>query len=499
MRILQKLEKSKNFWFLLIASFSFFILRFPSLFEPDWYGDEGVYQAVSIALRNGRLLYQDIWDNKPPLLYLVYGFFGTDQFWIKFASLVFGLSAIVVFFYLSRKLFRNFNACIISTSFFAILFGLPMLEGNIANAENFMLFPILLSALFLTNIHEPVKTITEKAKERNIKIIFAAGLLLGIAFLFKIVAIFDFAAFLLFLFFIDSNLINHLKKKNYQSYEVKKLFSYVGGFLLLPTLTALFFFLKGAFIPFINATLFSNIGYVGYGNQFLIPQGLLILKLILLVFISYFIFLKRGRLGTGAVFALLWISFSLFNTFFSQRPYTHYILVLLPSFAILLGLILEGGRLRKFFLSLFLTVLFLLATNFSFYSKSLPYYGNFLSFVTEGKSVRDYQRFFDRTTPVDYELASFIKVNTNKKDYIFTWGNNAQLYKLSDKLPPGKYTVAYHVTSSKNGLKETAKDLNTKKPKLIIIMPYMKYFPFELTGYVQRVMIDQALVYERVL
>ena len=31
---------------------------------------------------------------------------------------------------------------------------------------------------------------------------------------------------------------------------------------------------------------------------------------------------------------------------------------------------------------------------------------------------------------------------SKKSDNIFIWGNNAQVYKLTEKLPPGRYTVA---------------------------------------------------------
>lgn len=505
MKILEKLERSKNFWFLLSAIIGFFTLRFPSLFEPDWYGDEGVYQALGLAVRDGRLLYEGIWDNKPPLLYLIYAFLNADQFWVKFASILFGIFAIVIFFYLTRKIFKSVKTSIITTSIFSLFFGLPILEGNIANAENFMALPILLSAFLLVSLATKKETIDKKTQQRNLFLVFLSGFFLGIAFLFKIVAIFDFLAFLLFLFFLDQNILAHLRRKNYQAYEVKKLFSYILGFLSLPLLTALFFLLKGAFVPFINATFFSNIGYVGYGNKFfignniIIPQGLLILKILLLLFSSYLIFAKRKVLGIAGTFALLWFSFSLFNAFFSQRPYTHYLLVFLPSLVILLGVALDNYKLRKIYLTVLLVSLILVAANFSFYLKIFPYYGNFLSFMTNNKSVSEYQRFFDRITPTDYQLASFVKFNTRENENIFTWGNNAQLYKLSNKLPPGRYTVAYHVTSAKNGLKETAIDLELKKPKYIIIMPYMKYFPFPLTGYSKIKIIDQALVYERVL
>src|SRR5258708_6432477 len=139
MSILGRLEKSRNFWFLLITSLFFFIFRFPSLFEPYWYGDEGVYQALGLAIRNGRLLYRDIWDNKPPLLYMLYSYLGSDQFLIKFFSLIIGVLTVILFFHLTRKLFSNIKTSYITTSVFSLLFALPLIEGNIANAENFML------------------------------------------------------------------------------------------------------------------------------------------------------------------------------------------------------------------------------------------------------------------------------------------------------------------------------------------------------------------------
>lgn len=495
MKILEKLEKNNNFWFLLLASFIFFILRLPSLFEPYWYGDEGVYEVVGSAIRNGRLLYQGIWDNKPPLLYLLYSSLNSDQFWVRFASLIFGLLSVIVFFYLSRKLFKSFTTSLITTSFFVIFFGSPILEGNIANSENFMVLPTLLGALVLLNLSIFPK---KKDETKSLFMVFFAGALLGISFLFKIVAVFDFGAFLFFIFFTDKNLLFHLKEKRYQAFEVKKLFCYVGGFLIFPIFTAFFFLLQGAFTPFISATFFSNIGYVGYGNKFFIPQGLLILKVVVLLLFSFLLFLKRKILGMTVVFSLLWFSFSLFNAFFSQRPYTHYLLVFLPSFIILLGLVIELKKFKLIYAITLLLSLIIIIKNFNFYANIPGYYENFLSFELDRESVWEYQSFFDRMTPLDYRLASFLKENTKTSDYIFTWGNNAQLYKLTDKIPPGRYTVAYHITEAKNGISETSNDLKLKKPKFIIIMPYMRNFPFQLSNYRFRLIIDNAYIYERI-
>lgn len=495
MKILEKLERNNNFWFLLLASFVFFILRLPSLFEPYWYGDEGVYEAVGLALRHGRLLYQGVWDNKPPLLYLLYASLNSDQFLVRLLSLIFGLISVIVFFYLSKKLFKSFGTSVITTSIFVVFFGLPILEGNIANSENFMVLPTLVSALILLNLNTLPK---KKDEAKNLFMVFSAGALLGISFLFKIVAVFDFGAFLIFIFFTDKNLLSHLKERRYLTFEVKKLFCYTGGFLIFPILTALLFVFQKTFTQFMDATFFSNIGYVGYGNKFFIPQGLLILKVILLLLFSLLLFLKRKALGMTAVFSLLWFSFSIFNAFFSQRPYTHYLLVFLPSFTILLGLIIDSKKFRLIYTLFLLLSLILIIRNFNFYANIPGYYGNFLSFELGKESVSDYQRFFDQMTPTDYQLASFLKENTRPSDYIFTWGNNAQLYKLTDKVPPGRYTVAYHITGNKNGISETGRDLKLKKPKFIIIMPYMQSFPFQLSNYRLRLIISKAYVYERI-
>ena len=169
MRLLQKLEKSRDFWFLLITSFLFFLLRLPSLFEPYWYGDEGIYQVLGRAMNQHLLLYRDIWDNKPPLLYFVYSLFGSDQFWVRLFSLIIGLLTIIAFYILSKKLFEKEKIIWVSTALFALLSGLPLLEGNIANAENFMLLPIITAGILV------LKSTETKIRNTKYKILFIAG------------------------------------------------------------------------------------------------------------------------------------------------------------------------------------------------------------------------------------------------------------------------------------------------------------------------------------
>ena len=514
MKIFAKAEKSKICWFLLIISAFFFLLRIPSFIEPYWYGDEGIYQVIGMGLRNGRLLYRDIWDNKPPLLYVLYALYNSDQFTIRLVSALFGIGSIIVFYFLAQNLFKKHIAYSV-TSVYAFLFSLPLFEGNIANAENFMLFPIILSALFIYKASElePPKTTIKSFSLSYILhtkyhiLLFSAGLILSFAFLFKIVAIFDFIAFFLFLFFVHHP--KNFSKKNisriveYSTYSIKTFLQLLLGFFIPIFITVLFFFFQGALPDFLHAAFIQNVGYVGYGNTLFFTQGLLVIKLILLSGVCFFLFLKRAHIPKILLFILLWLSFSVFNAFFSARPYTHYALVLLPSFCLFLGATFSNRlktlskaeqKRQKILLTLLIVLIILVYKNFWLYGKNISYYQNFFLFLTNKKSVTMYRSFFDSKTPRDYELSALIKP---KKDTLFIWGNNAQVYTLLGALQPGRYTVAYHINSSLQTLKETELALSKIKPKYIIIMPDVGIFPYSLSGYNQIYKIRDVSIYER--
>lgn len=492
MKILAKLEKSIGCWFLIAISIVFFFLRFPSLFEPNWYGDEGIYQTLGIGMNAGRLLYEGVFDNKPPLLYFLYSLVSSDQFSIRLLSVLAGILAITAFYFLAKKLFENRKAVLLSTSFFAVMFGVPLIEGNIANAENFMLFPNILGAIFV------LKSLESKTQEKKDKFLFYAGLILGISFLLKIVALFDFVAFFIFLIFATSSetLSNQLKFSNLIK-QVKDAVAFILGFIIPIFLVAIFFFINDAFSYFLKAVLFNNVGYVNYGNKFIIPQGLLIFKLILVGLFTLFIFSKRKAYGNSFMFVFLWFGFSLFNAYFSQRPYTHYVLVLLPAFSLMLGLFILNKNFSKLSGVVLLITFIALLLNFNFYTKTVFYYQNFLSFIFGQKSVYSYQRFFDRNTPGDYDLAGYINSHSKKTDNIFIWGNNAQVYKLTEKLPPGRYTVAYHINNYKDGFENTKNSLLKSDPKFIVVMPNVSNYPFYLGNYYLKINLNGIEIYEK--
>lgn len=489
MKILKGLETSREFWFVIFTTILFFGLRFPSLFEPIWYGDEGIYQVIGTSLNHGKLLYSQIFDNKPPLLYWLYAFLNSDQFTVRLVSLVFGALSVVIFFLLSKKLFgssKNNSIPYLTTTVFAVLFGIPALEGNIANAENFMLLPIIAAALLISRLQSPKAT--ADGGQANFKL-FVVGLLLGIAFLFKIVAIFDLTAFLVFYFIL-----------NFNSKKEIKLSSIIAGFLIPIAAVTVYFISNATFFDFVKAVFISNISYVGYGNKIGALPILLFIKLFALGIFTSYIFKKRKEINKTTIFILTWFAFSLFNAFFSQRPYTHYLLVLIPSLSLMVGLISFDKKYQKVIVFIFLIALLITIRGFGIpkFNKNLNYYQNFVSYVKNEKTTFSYQSFFDRNTPFDYEIARFIKPKLAKNNTIFVWGNNAQIYQLVGAVAPTKYVVAYHISNYKDGAATTRISIEKVKPKFIIIMASNSPIPFSLMNYSKKININNATIYERI-
>lgn len=505
MKTLARVEKTKEFWFLLGLIILFFMFRLPSFFEPYWYGDEGIYHTIGRALDNGRLLYRDIWDNKPPLLYMIYALFNSDQFVIRFVSAVFGMASVISFYFLSKQIFTlhfktSYIPLYLSTGVFAFLFAIPTLEGNIANAENFMLLPIITAASLLLSL--------VKKDESSIKYVlsnrispYLIGTLLSLAFLTKVVAVFDLAAFLFFLFLVTTRnetfFVFALSKFITRKLQfIRDVSPILIGFFTPIILTVLYFIFNDALSEFLKGAFTSNIGYVSYENTFLFAQGFLILKLILLGAFCVYLFSKRSVLGIPILFIITWFAFSLFNSFFSQRPYTHYLLVLLPSFSLFAGLILFEKKFRTFFIILFVASFIILVNNFWIYSKFFSYYQNFFDYILGTKTRTEYHRFFDKKTPRDYTLADFINSHLSEKESIFVWGNNAQLYTLTNKLPPGRFTVLYHITTSKETIQETEQAVRKIQPKYIVVMDASKRKDYPVFGYKTQMIFEDAIIYE---
>lgn len=493
MKLLRKIFTTNECRFLFFVLLFFSLLRLPSLFEPLWYGDEGIYQVVGRALLHGRILYSGIWDNKPPLLYLTYALVNADQFLVRLLSYLAGIFSVYGFYLLTKELFTKPSIRYASTTLFALLFALPLTEANIANAENFLLVFLVFAGLLI------FKSTEDTTPGKRKKQLFIAGLLIGIAFLYKIVAALDLAAFILFLTFLALPKKIVLNKNTFTN-TFLSILPLLAGFVLPVLLTIIYFLLVGSLSAFINAAFSNNISYVGYKNFFLFPQGLLVAKLLVLLGFVFYVFRKRALFSKATLFIFLWFAFSLFNVFFSQRTYAHYLLVGITSFSLLCGLVYSENRSRGISVALLIIIFFATFSVFNIINPQyiFTYYRNFVDYTVGNKSTTSYQAFFDKDVPEDYAVAYFIKNHLKKDETIFLWGNSAQIYTLSGTLPPGRYAVAYHI-SSQEAINETQIAIDEKKPRFLIIQPDTSVPQLLLRAYSYRVTIGATSIYERTL
>lgn len=445
-----KQNLAKN-WFVLILILTFF-LRLPSLFEPFIYGDEGVYLTLGQGIRKGLLLYRDIYDNKPPLLYLVAALAKNFAY---FRLALFGWAMVTIFFFrkLAETVFpKNKAGIIFSTAVFAILTSIHTFEGNVANAENFMILPTIIGFVIF---------LKAKAKTHY----FLSGIFFSLAFLFKVPATFDFAT--VFVFSLAT--IKNKKEITSQAFIIKLIFLSIGFFLPI-LLTLLFFATKGALSEYLKAAFFQNLPYLSSWNSnspkvSSFPLALA-LRALIVITVSGAVMLFRRRLTRESKLIVFWFAFALFGSLLSGRPYPHYLLQTIPALSLSTYLLFSKRRGLPLTLITILVITFL---GFKFWHyENISYYQNFYQFALGRKTKEQYFDYFGSNAQSLYSVAAHIKARSDADERIFIWGNQPSLYSLAQRLPVGRYTVAYHIVDF-GGYRETIQAIERTPPRFIII------------------------------
>lgn len=469
--------------FLIVILIFNVLLRLPSLFDPVSYGDECIYLTLGNALNQGAVFYRDIHDNKPPLLYLMAAIAGGKLFWLRLLSIIWNTINVFLVYKLGRLLNRKVNPALWAAGLFALFSLLP--EGRVANGEIFMIMPATLALLVA------FKAI--KAKKDWLWLV--VGLLFSLGFLFKIPIAFDFIGFVLAMFiFKQKNL-----KKSLVVFKDKKIYLAVLGFIAPIFLSLVYYTGQGAFTPYFRSALLQNVGYLsswGGSNAGLYWRGLILL------FVTVWIYHWRQKLGPNFLLYSLMTAFGLYGVFLSQRPYPHYLIEIAPWAALLFTVLLSQRK--KAQLVVFLTLVFLGVLGCKKYQfwwyPHLPYYHSFLKFATGKMSKNEFFSEFGGKVLNDYSVAKYIKTRTQEKDPVFIWGDGACIYALSQRLPPGRYTVNYHIYDF-DGFKETLKAIEKKPPKVMVILEPIDRRLSELETllqleYIKTAQIGNAAIYQ---
>ncbi|MFH1602074.1 MAG: hypothetical protein ABIB61_03910 [Candidatus Shapirobacteria bacterium] len=440
----------------LVLIFLLFFLWLPSFFEPISYGDECIYLTLGQAFRRGLVFYRDIHDNKPPILYLIAALSFGKLIYLRFYNFLWNFIHLTIIYLLAKSLTKNKLVILLSLVGFLLLFIL--FEGRVANGETFMMMPVTLAAYLLLKKRIFVN-----------KYIFGliVGFLFSFGFLVKIPVIFDFFGITLAYFFFPikklntKNILNILKNKI--------LLGALAGFSLPILLSIIYYGSKGAFTPYVRSALFQNIGYLSSWQGSSLG---LFFRFFLLIFFCLVVFLKRKEIPAKMMLISVWFLFSLFGALLSARPYPHYLIEVVPSLTLLLvaGL---GKKSNNYLVIAPLVAIILTIISFGYYHfwyyPQSKYYKNFFNLVSKKISSEEYLSFWGQRVKDNYSLAQFVQETVLPQERIFVWGDAACVYATSKRLPPGRFTVNYHIFDF-NGYKETLEAIQKENPKIIIKM-----------------------------
>jgi hypothetical protein len=490
------------------------LLRIPNLFEPYWYGDEGIYLTIGTAMRQGLRLYAEIIDHKTPLIY--YLAMTPTQFWFRMLLIVWMSFSTFFFFQIAKILKFTPIKQYVASLLFIIFTTVPWLEGNIPNGELFVIGFSLAGAYFFAKSHYfqlfldgkiiPIKSILSKKETQKLSV---AGFFFGLAILTKVPALFDVLPFFLVGAF---TLIDHfsIRRSRKVLFSMFSLWEILGISMMFPILlSVLYFALRGSLHDYLNFGLLYNFKYAGTWALPVLPFGLSFFltmagKLVLFAIVLIILSLLNKKLSSKTQFLVIWASSVLFGSLLSSRPYPHYLLQLVPAFSLLIVDLLSRKKAILERAVLFLPVLIMagavIAIQFGFYSTG-KYYTNFSKYLTKQISKEEYYRRFDPLMPDNYKAAALL--STSSEPYIYIWGTNPTLYALAQKIPTGRLTTAFHVPEFEGGFEETYQDLVDKNPEYVVVMKsesikFPDFFTYLHLNYMPYQELEHMTIYKKI-
>jgi hypothetical protein len=489
------------------------LLRIPNLFEPYWYGDEGIYLVVGNAMRHGLRLYAETMDHKTPIIYFLA--MVPSQFWFRMVLIVSSTLSTLFFFLLTKRLQFKPLQQYIATFVFIMFTTLPWLEGNIPNGELFVMTFLLIGAwifthtkffeLYLAEKIVPIKSVMCKSE---VKIIAVAGFFFALAILTKVPAVFDIAPFFSLGYF---TIVDHfsIKRSRKVAFSVLGLWEILGVAIFLPILMSfLYFAMRGTLQAYIDIGILYNFRYAGTWSLPQLPLGLSFFltmpgKLVIIAAVMLLLTIKSNRISARTQFLITWALFSLFGALLSSRPYPHYLLQIVPAFSLLIGALAEKfhNRTEKVAMTIPLVLLIgaLYAVGFGFY-RTGKYYKNFLTYVSGRYTTQEYYQTFDYLMNDNYKAATILMQDPDPRTFI--WGTNPTLYALAKKIPTGRFITAFHIADFPGAFDETFEDLSTHHPEFIVVMKgekhkFPQFFTFLELNYLPYKELDLMIIYKR--
>lgn len=268
-------------------------------------------------MRHGHALYSGAWDNKPPLIFYTYAAiqaaFGTGVLPLHLVTTIVVLATQATVVAIGVALFGARRA-IVAGAVFAFVLGTPVIEGNLAMTETYMILPTSLAVLaYVVGARRPA--------EARGRWYAASGVLIGIAAGYKQVAVFDGAAIAVMIWLTEER-------------PLRALAPLVAGAAAPQAALAAVYIATGAF----GAYWYAIAGSLGVYSEFGETRGPVvgfIGYLPAIVAVAWLV--RRKREGAGVepcAFPALWLGFALAGATSSTFAFPHYLQQAAPAAAL---------------------------------------------------------------------------------------------------------------------------------------------------------------------
>ena len=436
-------------------------LRYPSLFEPRWYADEGIFSAIGQSLRQGKELYAQAWDNKPPLIFFSYAFvqgaFGSGVFALHLVASMVVIATLFTIMTIGRVLFGTVRS-LLAGLLFALLLCTPVIEGNLALTETFMILPISLAVLAFL--------FAERYEGGRRAIGYAvAGLLIGVAVNYKQVAVFDGAALVLMAFLTGRR-------------AVAPLVAMAVGFALPQAAFMALFVHEHAFSQYLYAVM----GSLGPYSRLAPSESHLLKAAGYLPALFLAASLVKRRLAGEHVplqeFPALWLCFAFAGATSSPYSFPHYLQQAAPAAALTMAGLERPRRallmtsVAKGAAALVIGVVIVSRFSVTFEEETrlhpVQYYKSFVSYKSGSLSSDAYRFQFDGTVEAIDDIVGCIKED-NAGDTVYVWGEIPWLYVEGNFTNPTPYFTSFLSEVLPGAKARIKRDLEANPPVYVVV------------------------------
>jgi len=418
--------------------------------------DAGVFLYVGWRWLNGDIPYMNVWDHKPPLIYVVDAFglsLTPSSLWgVWLLQFIFLFLTIILIYKTLENQFETFPAVI---GVVMMTTGLStLLETGNVTEEYALVFQALCLYMFVPAYRAdfPVRTT------------FWLGLFAGLAFNFKQTSIGVWLTFTLILAIV---------RIRQRQIPFRDAFAFLSGFLIPSLIAVIYFASQNALTDFWEQAYLYNFVYINKheGWRSLIPVfekgfslltsgGFLYLAVIAWMFGFIHVWQKRADSNPIFWFVLASVPIEVALILTSGRSIIHYYLALLPVASVLIGSLAHT-----------LPEMTLKLKPFEGLHQLISLAVLVVVFIMQFGLVRNYGAYIDEVAyNPQAELIAYIERNTSETDTVLIIGAEAAINFMTRREAPTRYVYQFplQLLGRRPMFEEYFNEILENKPKLII-------------------------------